>query len=279
MTAKLLFIKLMAFMVFFVACKKESTIDLNPTSSGTAYLLTRVINDADTVLHAEYNDENQLVKFTTSLAICDSMVYNSVGNLMSCRQTINNDIVTVFHTNFTYSKDVIQVISRSPSYTTVKKYTLLNGKIVKREKGFVYQGVPSYINSDTVSYLYKDENLVKSIFPFRTIEYQPIDKFTYSDHYFNPYRTLGNHVYTLLTDDFSIAGSKSVLLAESKNLPSLESYATYSISDMTLLFSGFVTYNTLVIDRLAESESLPEVIKTTDNKGIETTLRFTYIKM
>lgn len=277
MTASLRLLAFMAYCLTLLACKKEILSNPSPPSD-TDYLLSRVVVDNDTVLYADYNIKNQLVNFTTGLTTCDSLSYDSNGNLASCRQIVNNAISATYYTSYFYRKDTIEVISKSGSYGRCRKYTLENGTIVKRQGGFVIAGVPRYSDSDTISYQYSNRNLVKCTFPLKTSSYQPIDTFAYGDSYNNPYQTLGEHLYLLITDDFSKASSESVLASESKNMPTLESYATYSISNNDLTSSGFSTHINHLMQVFEANNALPAVVKTTDSNGVERTLRFVYVK-
>jgi hypothetical protein len=271
---------LVVIIVMLVACKKESGVNEQSEKNEKPYLLSAIISGNDTSRFL-YNNKNQLIKWTTGpFTIADSFIYNGSDQLTSFRYQYRTNAGSSFATIVcTYNNDtILEAVTdaATPQYSRVKRYSLLNNRIVKSEETWEQNGIITFPGSPFPSYWYSNSNIVRCVRPWVTQGYQPVDTFQYHREFVNPYLSLGNHVWTLL--NYINVTSKDLIQGESSNLPAVESYANYVVSDTVLTFSGMNTYRTIVLQEAEENKMLPKMIIRTNDGGIEQRLTFAYIK-
>lgn len=275
-----LFPGLLVPSIFFVfsACKKDHVNERPPVKNGIGYLLSSVAYDSST-WYFKYNDRNQLTKWMDgSFTVCDSFVYNSNDQLVSCKFRFRSNAGTdIGYLKFVYRADSIIKTTAiiSQSYTWVRKFILTNDKISRSEMGGIYNGDTTFYSQNPITNLYQDANLIYVISQFVASTVQPIDTVIYNAQFYNPYLMLGNHLWTLMNgSEFSY----DFIRGESRNLCSVENYAEYTVSDTTLTYSGRYGYQTTVLESAEENNLLPKIIKRTGDNGLGQTMHFTYIR-
>jgi hypothetical protein len=65
---------------------------------------------------------------------------------------------------------------------------------------------------------------------------------------------------------------------ESKNIPVVETYSTFTVNNDTLVSSGYFTHQSTILAVSEQNTLLPALIKKVHHNGTEIICRYTYVK-
>jgi|GEM_PF-2866912 len=170
--------------------------------------------------------------------------------------------VDVTDISVVYDNDTILQKTTSRYYSTwhsdAVKYILSGNKVVAYADAFidVVNGKTSTFFYDTINCVYENGNVLNC---------SNNHNFEYDERFYNPYLTLGNHVWYLLSESWDIA------FGESENMLSIDSYIQTPPPT-----PSETTYE--VLSAFEGNKLLPHVVKQKYSNGSEFVYTYSYMK-